>query len=341
MSYLRIIQTIIIVLVSSTILCSNVQAGYIPAVIAFGDSILDTGNNNNLRTITKVNFYPYGRDFVTRRATGRFGNGRIPTDLIAEGLGIKNIVPAFRSPYLQATDMLTGVSFASGGSGLDPMTARIQGVIWVPDQLKDFKTYIAQLNSITGDEEKTRQIIFNAVFVISAGNNDIAITYFSNPARNTRYTVFSYTNLMISWTQSFIKELYSLGARKFAVMGTLPLGCLPGASNTFGGLCLEPANAVARLFNRKLANEVNNLNSMLPGSRLIYIDMYNPFLELINNPLRYGFTSPSKPCCCAPGATVPCMDASRHVFWDVGHPTEKAYQTIIPPIIQLIQQSFA
>jgi len=79
-----------------------------------------------------------------------------------------------------------------------------------------------------------------------------------------------------------------LGARKFAIMGTLPLGCLPGASNALGGLCLEPANAVARLFNRKLADEVNNLNSMLPGSRSIYVDMYNPLLELVKNPLRSG-----------------------------------------------------
>ncbi|XP_048628379.1 GDSL esterase/lipase At5g63170-like [Brassica napus] len=329
--------TILVSIISSSV----VQAGNIPAVIAFGDSILDTGNNNDLSTLTKVNFYPYGRDFVTRQATGRFGNGRIPTDMIAEGLGVKNIVPAYRSSDLQPNDILTGVSFASGGSGLDPMTAQVQGVIWIPDQLNDFKAYIAKLNSITGDEEKTRSIISNAVYVISAGNNDLGITFVSNPARNTRYTVFSYTNMMISWTQSFMQELYNLGARKFAIMGTLPLGCLPGASNAIGGICLEPANAVARLFNQKLANEVNNLNSVLPGSRSIYIDMYNPLLELVINPLRSGFTWSTWPCCCSPAAPVPCLDTSRHVFWDIAHPTEKAYQTIIPPIIQQIQQSFA
>ncbi|KFK25755.1 hypothetical protein AALP_AA8G155300, partial [Arabis alpina] len=280
-------------------------------------------------------------DFQNRIATGRFGNGRIPTDMIAEGLGIKKLVPAYRSPFLQPNDILTGVSFASGGSGLDPLTARIQGVIWVPDQLKDFKAYIAKLNSITGDEEKTKSIIANAVYVISAGNNDIALTYFPNPLRNMRYTPFSYANMMVSWTQSFMKELYSLGARKFAVMGTLPLGCLPGASNVLGGICLEPANAMARLFNQKLANEVNNLNSMLQGSRSIYVDMYNPLLGLVKKPLKSGFTWPTMPCCCAPMAPVPCMDSSRHVFWDFGHPSERAYQTIIPPIIQQIQQSFA
>lgn len=52
-----------------------------PAVIAFGDSILDTGNNNYIETIVKANFKPYGRDFIGGKATGRFSNGRIPSDI--------------------------------------------------------------------------------------------------------------------------------------------------------------------------------------------------------------------------------------------------------------------
>lgn len=54
----------------------------ISALFAFGDSILDTGNNNNLLTLSKCNFYPYGRDFVGGRATGRFSNGRVFSDMI-------------------------------------------------------------------------------------------------------------------------------------------------------------------------------------------------------------------------------------------------------------------
>ncbi|KAM0945360.1 putative triacylglycerol lipase [Dioscorea sansibarensis] len=53
-----------------------------PAVIIFGDSIMDTGNNNFLPTISKCNFPPYGKDFPGRRPTGRFSNGKVPSDLI-------------------------------------------------------------------------------------------------------------------------------------------------------------------------------------------------------------------------------------------------------------------
>lgn len=51
-------------------------------VIIFGDSIMDTGNNNFLPTISKCNFPPYGKDFPGHRATGRYSNGKVPSDLI-------------------------------------------------------------------------------------------------------------------------------------------------------------------------------------------------------------------------------------------------------------------
>lgn len=54
----------------------------IPAVIVFGDSIMDTGNNNNLKTLVKCNFPPYGQDFKGQKPTGRFGNGMVPSDFI-------------------------------------------------------------------------------------------------------------------------------------------------------------------------------------------------------------------------------------------------------------------
>lgn len=56
----------------------------IQAVIVFGDSIVDTGNNNGLTTIGKVNYPPYGKDFMGGKPTGRFCNGKVPPDLIGK-----------------------------------------------------------------------------------------------------------------------------------------------------------------------------------------------------------------------------------------------------------------
>lgn len=52
----------------------------VPALFIFGDSVVDAGNNNNLKTIIKSNFPPYGRDFQNHMPTGRFCNGKLSTD---------------------------------------------------------------------------------------------------------------------------------------------------------------------------------------------------------------------------------------------------------------------
>ena len=53
----------------------------VTAVLTFGDSTMDVGNNNYLPSDFKANFPPYGRDFENHTATGRFCNGKLPTDI--------------------------------------------------------------------------------------------------------------------------------------------------------------------------------------------------------------------------------------------------------------------
>ncbi|KAA8537493.1 hypothetical protein F0562_027101 [Nyssa sinensis] len=79
----------------------------------FGDSIVDTGNNNYLETIVKVNYPPYGKDFMGGKPTGRFCDGKVPSDLFVEELGIKELLPAYLDPTLQNQDLASGVNFAS------------------------------------------------------------------------------------------------------------------------------------------------------------------------------------------------------------------------------------
>ncbi|MFS7937507.1 putative triacylglycerol lipase [Helianthus anomalus] len=62
--------------------CNGSKDSIVPAVIVFGDSVVDTGNNNNLKTIFKVNYPPYGQDFSGGQPTGRFSNGKVPSDFL-------------------------------------------------------------------------------------------------------------------------------------------------------------------------------------------------------------------------------------------------------------------
>lgn len=97
----------------------------VPAVIVFGDSSVDAGNNNQLQTVLKSNFRPYGRDFFGGKATGRFSNGRVPPDFISESYGLRPYVPAYLDPAYNISDFATGVCFASAGTGYDNATSDV------------------------------------------------------------------------------------------------------------------------------------------------------------------------------------------------------------------------
>ncbi|KAM6552295.1 hypothetical protein CsatB_002103 [Cannabis sativa] len=84
----------------------------------FGDSLADNGNNNNLNTLAKVNYKPYGIDFIDSQPTGRFTNGRTTVDIIGEFLGFEKLIPAFASLDNNSFNLLSGANYASGGAGI-------------------------------------------------------------------------------------------------------------------------------------------------------------------------------------------------------------------------------
>lgn len=53
----------------------------VPAMFIFGDSLIDNGNNNDLASLAKANYFPYGIDF-NGGPTGRFSNGFTMVDAI-------------------------------------------------------------------------------------------------------------------------------------------------------------------------------------------------------------------------------------------------------------------
>ena len=72
-----------LLVVTELLILVSITESKVPAIIVFGDSTVDAGNNNVVPTLLKSNFRPYGRDFAGGRPTGRFSNGRIPPDFIS------------------------------------------------------------------------------------------------------------------------------------------------------------------------------------------------------------------------------------------------------------------
>ncbi|XP_023538134.1 GDSL esterase/lipase EXL3-like isoform X2 [Cucurbita pepo subsp. pepo] len=336
-------------LASATI---NIPPGYsVPAVFVFGDSIVDTGNNNNLITQAKCNYPPYGRNFLDQQATGRFSNGKVPSDLLVDALGIKEFLPPYANPSLRPEDLITGVNFASGGAGFDPLTSQLAPAISLEDQLGMFREYSKKLEELVG-VARAKFIIANGLFMVVAGSNDIANTFYLARIRQIHFNIDSYTDFMARYASAFAKELYAAGGRRIGFFGAPPLGCVPSQRTLAGGIeraCVNEYNAAAELFNGKLHIALNQLQTSLPNSKLVYVDIYNPLLDVIQNYRKYGFEVADRGCCGTGKIEVTflcnkfvktCNDPNKFVFWDSFHPTEATYSYLVAPIIQKYISNF-
>eukprot|EP01018_Ginkgo_biloba_P018880 Gb_18924 [translate_table: standard] len=175
----------------------------VPALFVFGDSLLDTGNNNNLITIVKANSPPYGSDYHNGTRGGRFTNGPVTTDFIAASLNLPSPPPS-----LSAGDNIErGVNFASGGSGILDATGDSNGQhISMWNQIKRFEAVKNKLVQKLGIK-RSSSIISKAIFYITVGGNDYLITYYSIP-RGPMYALYSpedFRDLLISTLANQLK----------------------------------------------------------------------------------------------------------------------------------------
>ncbi|MCL7047291.1 hypothetical protein MKW94_018756 [Papaver nudicaule] len=310
----------------------------VPAIIVFGDSTVDAGNNNPLPTIAKSNFAPYGRDLEGGKATGRFSNGRLATDFISEAFGNKPLVPAYLDSSYGIEDFATGVTFASAGTGFDNKTADVAQVLPLWKEVEYFKEYKNRLTTLLGRKAAT-ETIRDAVYIISMGTNDIVINYFALPDRSLHFTLEEYENFLVGIANNFIVELYQLGARKISLGGLPPIGCLPIIRTLAGGhACIEEFNTLARGFDLKLKSLASRLRGELRGSKVVFSNIYYKAMDVIQKPSLYGFENVKQGCCgsgrfelsylCHRDNPLTCKDANKYAFWDAIHPSEKLHSIV-------------
>ncbi|KAG0479760.1 hypothetical protein HPP92_010618 [Vanilla planifolia] len=314
----------------------------VPAVMIFGDSVVDAGNNNGLLTLVKANFPPYGRDFSPRPfPTGRFCNGKLATDFTVENLGFTTYPPAYLSREATGNNLLTGANFASAASGYLDRTANLYRAISLNQQLENYREYQSNVVRIAGGKDKAAGIFSGALHILSAGSSDYVQNYYIDPYLNGAYTPEQFADFLLRPFASFVQSLYGLGARRIGVTSLPPTGCLPAAITLFGGSgfgCVERLNADAVAFNKKLAASADSLKRSHPDLKLVVFDVYNPLLDLVKNPSNHGFFEARKACCgtgtietsllCNARSPGTCANATGYVFWDSFHPTEAANKVL-------------
>ncbi|XP_004504253.1 GDSL esterase/lipase At1g29670-like [Cicer arietinum] len=326
---------LVVVVVVVGFLSAGVGAApQVPCYFIFGDSLVDNGNNNALRSLARADYLPYGIDFPGG-PSGRFSNGKTTVDAIAELLGFDDYIP----PYASASDdaILKGVNYASAAAGIREETGQqLGGRISFSGQVQNYQTTVSQVVNLLGNEDQAATYLSKCIYSIGLGSNDYLNNYFMPQFYSTgsQYTPDEYAdNLIQSYTEQ-LKTLYNYGARKMVLFGIGQIGCSPNqlAQNSPDGTtCVEKINSANEIFNNKLKSLVDQFNNQLPDSRVIYINSYGIFQDIISNPSAYGFSVTNAGCCgvgrnngqitCLPMQT-PCDNRREYLFWDAFHPTE-------------------
>ncbi|KAL0310589.1 UNVERIFIED_CONTAM: GDSL esterase/lipase [Sesamum angustifolium] len=304
-------------------------APQVPCFFIFGDSLVDNGNNNNIQSLAKANYLPYGIDFP-RGPTGRFSNGKTTVDVIAQLLGFDDYIP----PYARARgqEVLKGVNYASAAAGIRPETGQqLGGRIYFAGQVNNYKNTVAQVVSLLGGEDAAATYLSKCIYSVGVGSNDYLNNYFMPLIYSTsrRYSPEQYATLLI---QEYGQQLRVRSSRwlESAKSGAAPTRWRKTA-RMVQHACKELTTRI--VFNSKLKALVDDFNRNATDAKFIYIDAYGIFQDLIDNPSSFGFRVKNAGCCgvgrnngqitCLPLQT-PCRNRNEYLFWDAFHPTEAA-----------------
>nr|KAJ0208068.1 hypothetical protein LSAT_V11C500291600 [Lactuca sativa] len=253
------------------------------AIFIFGDSLFDPGNNNYINTGPgfQANFWPYGESYFNP-PSGRFSNGRLISDFIAEYAGLP-LIPAYLDPHYN--EFLYGANFALGGAGALVETNTKNFVLDLKTQLQYFSDLEKRYRKDLGDV-KAEQLLSDAVYLFTCGCNDyLALT--SNNLSNLHDE--EYVGMVIGNLTDVFKGIYEKGGRKIGI-GTIPqLGCLPYVcAQQPGNTCNEELNAISSLHNHAFSKKLQELTQQFEGFMFANYDHSTALSERMKNPSKYA-----------------------------------------------------
>ncbi|KAL5768069.1 hypothetical protein ACOSP7_014650 [Xanthoceras sorbifolium] len=316
------------------------------AFFVFGDSLVDSGNNNYLATTARADSPPYGIDYPTRRPTGRFSNGLNIPDIISAQIRQPQPPLPYLSPELNGQRLLIGANFASAGIGiLNDTGIQFLNIIRMFRQLDYFEEYQRRVSALIGAQQ-TRQLVNQALVLITVGGNDFVNNYYLVPfsARSRQFQLPDYVKYLISEYRKLLVRLYKLGARRVLVTGTGPMGCVPAelAMRGTNGGCSAELQRAASLYNPQLVQMLREVNRKIGKTVFIGANTQQMHMDFVSSPQAYGFTT-SKVACCGQGPNNGlglctrlsnlCSNRDQYAFWDPFHPSEKANRIIVQQIM--------
>jgi outer membrane lipase/esterase len=257
------------------------------SLVVFGDSLSDTGNICIASPVNCPPSPPY--------AAGRFSNGPIYADVLAQKLGLP------LTPYLAG-----GTDFAFGGARADnSVDPDSPAPPTIPQQAALYLTG----TGFVADPK--------ALYVIFAGGNDLE-TALEHPADASAILANA-----LSGITSTLLGLAAAGADHFVLADVPDVGKTPEVA-ALAALLGDPglpalATAYAAALNQQLEAFYNQ--AIGAGLDAHFLDDFGLVDDVIANPSAFGFTNVTD--ACYVGGVV-CADPDQYLFWDDTHPSARA-----------------
>lgn len=278
--------------VAVSALCAQpAAAAPFSSLVVFGDSLSDNGNFYQATGAAIGINLPQSANY----ANGRFSNGAVAVEYLAQGLGVSLHDYAFGGAE---SGLLNGAAVAAGM----PPVLQNTGVL---SQIGFFQ---ADLAGAAADA--------NALYFLWAGANDLQFHGFTPEVAQS-----AIQNLSIG-----VQTLYGLGARNFLLPGLVDMGLTPSGLASGNSALLHQFSLG---YNLGLTGAIDQLRA-LPGVHITYFDTLASQHEVLNNASSYGFNNVVDACFSGfvgePGST--CSDPTGYMYWDRIHPSTAAHQIL-------------
>lgn len=291
-------------------------------IFVFGDSLSDQGNVSILTrgTVPGVDYF-----------NGRFSNGPIYTDTLAQNLGLPltRLAAPILTPPFPSWSPGNGNNFAYGGARTDGHRSGLP--LGLNSQVSAFVNGAVTANN-------------DALYIVFAGANDIqdaigvandnpveAAAAMANPAG----AVAKVENAAVNVAKA-ISDLAVTGALHFFVPNGPNWALVPAVNElesnnpiTLAGLS-DFARDVSVAFNSQLVIELSTIASGNPTIDIMYFDFFSLFQDMVDNAANYGFTDVTTSCYEGDdlgftGGGTACTNPDEFLFWDRIHPTTAAH----------------
>lgn len=147
--------------------------------------------------------------------------------------------------------------------------------------------------------------IESSLIYLSFGKDDYVELFLHNSSGIMRkFTGPEFAQMLVNQMTAAIRTLHVAGARKIISIGILPLGCAPRTvwewNETWGTIgigennqtvCIEAINELVSQYNTMLEERIVSLNSDLPGVSIVFCDVYEGIMEIVNNPKPHGISN--------------------------------------------------